>query len=98
LSKGLGKVEKKVLEALEMHTGERQLGLPVLKVAIQVHNGLDCYNRDESLEYPPDSVYQSVCRAVRSLERKGLIQAGKRGIWYGGYKRIKRYGDSRISV
>ena len=76
MSKGLGRIERLVLDALERESGNR-IPLDVVTLAYMVHNGLDCWITSDLVDKPPYAVYQSVCRAVRNLERKGLVRCGK---------------------
>jgi hypothetical protein len=87
MSQGLGKVEAFVLEALNRYrppVGWTGSALEVTRIAYQFVNGFD----SALVIRPSASVYQSVCRAVRSLERKGLVESVKRGQLVDGYKRI----------
>lgn len=82
MSKGLGKVERLILESLQRMDSHEILG--VWDLAYMVHNGIDCFDRtfnDPQPEKPPYVVYQSVCRAVRKLEQKGIIRGRKRLGW-----------------
>jgi len=80
MSKGLGKLERQVLELVKSRKSRWNAypgqGLGVVEVAWLIRDN------------PPSSLYQSVCRSVRSLERKHLIKAVKRGLEYGGVKRL----------
>jgi len=76
MSKGLGRIEKLVLEALKREKDNR-IPPDVMTIAYMVHNGLDCWIVLDSVDEPPHAVYQSVCRVVRNLERKGLVRCGE---------------------
>jgi hypothetical protein len=90
MSKGLGKVERFVLD--ELPTGRTlfgtQAGQSVGGIATQMghtrwlaENGQECQDTRECCELGPYAIdtpwraeYESVRRAVRSLERKGLVR------------------------
>lgn len=101
MGRGLGEIQKKIIEILK-HERKKYARewYDIINVAWLVHNGLYCF---ESLdghhipEEPPESVKQSVWRAVRSLEKRGLIKtkieiASWRQYWN---KKGDRYGGSR---
>ena len=97
MSKGLGKVERLVLEALKGQDSHRVLSVGDL--AYMVHWGIDCFQTsDGPPSSPPYAVYQSVCRAVRSLERKGLIKWKKRNAYPDRRHYGKRGGSSWSKV
>jgi len=81
MSKRLGRIEKLVLEALKREK-DNHIPPDVMTLAYIVHNGLDCLRDSDLADEPPRAVYQSVCRAVRNLERKGLVRCGKRRCSY----------------
>jgi len=82
MSRGLGRIERLILESLQRKDSHEVLG--VWDLAYMVHNGIDCFARtidDPQPEKPPYAVYQSVCRAARKLEKKGIIRGRKRLGW-----------------
>lgn len=99
MSKGLGKVERIVLEALKRRD-DSYVSLTVGTVACQAYYGFDCFAGAELCPCnPPNAVYQAVARAVRSLERKGLVKCERDGRLAGGgtyYRDGRRGGDMSI--
>lgn len=99
MSKGLGRVEKIVLEALK-RCGDSHVPLTVGAVTCQVYYGFDCFAGAELCPCnPPNAVYQTVARAVRSLERKGLVECERDGKLAGGgsyYRDGRRGGDMSV--
>ncbi len=96
MSKGLGKVERIVLEALKRHSNSR-VPLTVGGIACQAYYGFDCFNSAELCPCnPPNALYQAVARSVRSLERKGLVKCERDGKFAAGgtYYRDGRSGGS----
>lgn len=96
MSKGLGKVERIVLEALKRR-GDSRVPLTVQDIACQVYYGFDCFAGAELCPCnPPNAVYQAICRAVRSLEGKGLVKCERNGKFAlgGTYYRDGRRGGS----
>jgi len=99
VSRGLGRVEKKILEFLndEQITKERRTKFRhVPDIVVYVYDiEYPHYGRNGD---PPDDTefldlikrdgarYQSVCRALRQLEQKGLIKSKSSELW--NYKLI----------
>jgi len=73
MSRGLGKVERFILEVL---TKRKEQRMNLLTLAGLFQFGLDW--NDEPLSDITKSTYQSVARAVGSLERKGYIVTEKK--------------------
>lgn len=67
MSRGLGKVQREILKYLKNHGGEAEVKDIVIGI---FDNALyyDGYN---------DSKYSSICRAIRSLEKRGLVKTYK---------------------
>lgn len=79
MSRGLGKVESFVLEAIADKGGK----VPGIgELALKWVYGMDVFRTDRNLggQEPSRAVYQSICRAVRSLERKGYVISEKKGL------------------
>ena len=89
MSVGLGRIERRVLKVLARYRQhneqwrverglmeeERPDALSIGDIVGGILYGCD---KDWPAEPPPSVLYQSVCRAVRSLERKRLVRTSKR--------------------
>lgn len=71
MSRGLGKTQKRVL---------RLLGISKWKSLSDLHDKL-CYRYKDGNSWPRNA-YMSIYRAVRTLEKRGLVETRKR-IGYG---------------
>ena len=79
MSRGLGKMQKAVLEVLS----PTEYNLDTLAIAGRVHRHL---HGDSEVEPLIISVafYESVRRALKSLERKGMVCGGRGRLRWGG--------------
>jgi len=100
MSRGLGHVQRLVLEALQQHTASVDLETLAYLVAGQI----DDLHQPRPDEPPPPATYKAVARAVASLERRGLVIAEIRGFYGthsngdrgfpGRLKKVRFAGDS----
>lgn len=72
MGRGLGKIQQKVLEALRQDDRE---WLSVWCVTHIVYNGYENFKKDQYDVTLTESKKQSVWRAVRTLEGRGLIES-----------------------
>jgi len=91
MSRGLGKIQRRILEALEYEVDKNKKKLrDAGSLNYQVVNGVGYWNDEDELtngmtraekrEYfknskPTESQYQSIARAIRSLEKSGSIHS-----------------------
>lgn len=83
MSRGLGKIERAILAALDREANtlsdeDREVGIerniPIsttIDLLCQIHGGLDALLQDGKLR----AKYNAITRALRSLHRKGLVQS-----------------------
>jgi hypothetical protein len=69
MSRGLGKTQKKVL---------RMLGIRKWKSLREIGDKLPFYHYKETLGCYPGSHYMSIYQAIKSLERRGLVEIRKK--------------------
>lgn len=99
MSRGLGKIERKILEVLEYKKEQSDIEgaekkVYVTKLVPEVYFDIYYWDRldeDSGLyesnfrgEKITDAMFQSVWRAVRSLEKKGHIETYQKIGWGGG--------------
>lgn len=76
MSKGFGKIQRKIIDILKY---SREKGYKewhdVGSLSYQVVYGIDYWDKDLFLNKPNNSIKQSIYRAVRILERKGVIES-----------------------
>ena len=75
MSRGLGRIQKIILENLEEKKGD---WIDVSSIIYQIVNGIDCFKggcRNDEIIKPTESEKQSVWRAVRRLEKLGYIES-----------------------
>jgi hypothetical protein len=77
MSRGLGHVQRQVLDALQQHTGSIDLET----LAYLVAGLIDDLGQPCPSEPPPATIYKAVARAVAGLERRGLVTGELKGIY-----------------
>ena len=85
MGRGLGKLQRKILEVLANEKGEEwyDIGSLAFQVFDSIH-GVDCFRvSGYNPEKPTEVQMQSFWRAIRSLEERGLLRSKKipRGFW-----------------
>lgn len=95
MSRGLGRVEQEIIEHLERWRNS-EINRSVSSLAWGVFSPRD--DRGDYLGKPSRSQYLSVCRAVQSLERKGLVRTYKKQL--NGHHRFNkgRGGESWCKI
>jgi hypothetical protein len=93
MSRGLGHVQRQVLDALQQHTESVDLETLAYLVAGLIE--------DLRQPCPPDplppSTYKAVARAVAGLERRGLVAGEMRG-YYGTHSNGDRGYPGRLKM
>lgn len=75
MSKGLGKMEHKIIEVLgyEYNKSQRE-NVYFGDLVYQVVNGVGCFHSNNNLLTPTNSQTQSTYRSIQSLEKKGILE------------------------
>ena len=86
MSVGHGRIERRVLKVLKWHRNWRQVNRPYDKGQPDILSVKDIVwdiqygcreDYPDGAVGPSNALYQSACRAVRSLERKGIVKTGR---------------------
>jgi hypothetical protein len=77
VSRGLGRVQREVLAALQARDGRSDLET----LAHVVAGTLDGLDPEGPREPPPAVIYKAVARAVAALERRGLVTGEVKGYY-----------------
>jgi hypothetical protein len=93
MSRGLGNVQRQVLEALQQHTGSVDLET----LAYLVAGLIDDLGQPCPTEPPPAATYKAVARAVAGLERRGLVTGEMKGV-YGSHANGNRGYPGRLKI
>jgi hypothetical protein len=91
MSRGLGHLQRLVLEALQQHTASVDLET----LAYLAAGLIDDLRQPCPTEPPPPATYKAVARAVTGLERRGLVIAEMRG-FYGTHPNGDRGHPGRL--
>jgi hypothetical protein len=93
MSRGLGHVQRQVLEALQQHSGSIDLET----LAYLVAGLIDDLGQPCPVDPPPATIYKAVARAVAGLERRGLVTGELKGI-YGAQANGARGFPGRLKI
>jgi len=76
MSKGFGKIQQKIIEILKYkREKDHKEWYDISSLSYQVVYGIDCWDKDIYLSNPNNSIKQSIYRAIRTLEKKGVIKS-----------------------
>ena len=80
MSKGFGKIQQKIIEILKYEREkDHKEWYDIGSLSYQVIYGIECWHRDLRENEPNNSIKQSIYRAVRTLEKKGVIESKIKG-------------------
>ncbi len=83
MSRGFSKNQQRIIEALKYEAERGKEWYPVSSLNYQIKHGVDCFRRLDLVPSEPSNVEkQSYWRAIRLLEKRGIIQSRMVGFQY----------------